>query len=144
MRLSIVRTFWKFPAACCGESSILKRNNYRRFGSLIPRQAAGNVLGGGFSRWLSLFAGRLLAAVSAFLLIPAVSEAAEKEAVKAAVKIAVLPEAPYYLYIAYECLAVFWVGILGLLVIIRMKLREIERIQALGVEEEDPNAPLLQ
>ncbi len=96
------------------------------------------------SRWLSSFAGRLLPAASALLLIPAVSEAAEKAAVKAAVKIAVLPEAPYYLYIAYECLAVFWVGILGLLVIIRMKLREIERIQALGVEEDDPNAPLLQ
>ncbi len=95
-------------------------------------------------RWLSLFAGPLLAAVWALLLIPAVSEAAEKAAVKAAAKIAVLPEAPYYLYIAYECLAVFWVGILGLLVIIRMKLREIERIQALGVEEDDPNAPLLQ
>ena len=96
------------------------------------------------SRWLSLFVGRLLPAVSALLLIAAVSEAAEKAAVKAAVKIAVLPEAPYYLYIAYESLIVFWVGILGLLVIIRMKLREIERIQALGVEEEDPNAPLLQ
>ena len=84
--------------------------------------------------------GRLLSAIPALLLIPAVSEAAEK----AAAKIPVLPEAPYYLYIAYESLIVFWVGILGLLVIIRMKLREIERIQALGVEEDDPNAPLLQ
>jgi hypothetical protein len=140
---SIVKTFWKLPAACCGESSILKRNNYHRFGSLIPRQAAGNVLAGGFSRWLSLLAGRLLPAMSALIMIPAVSGAAEKVVEKAA-KIAVLPEAPYYLYIAYECLAVFWVGILGLLVIIRMKLREIERIQALGVEQEDPDAPLLQ
>jgi hypothetical protein len=96
------------------------------------------------SRFFPFRAGWLLPAISALLLIPAVSEAAEKAAVKAAAKIAVLPEAPYYLYIAYECLAVFWVGILGLLVIIRMKLREIERIQALGVEEEDPNAPLLQ
>ena len=88
--------------------------------------------------------GRLLSAIPALLLIPAVSDAAEKAAVKAAAKIAVVPEAPYYLYIAYESLIIFWVGILGLLVIIRMKLREIERIQALGVEEEDPNAPLLQ
>ena len=96
------------------------------------------------SRFFPLRPGRLLSAISALLLIPAVSEAAEKAAVKAAAKIAVLPDAPYYLYIAYECLVVFWVGILGLLVIIRMKLREIERIQALGVEEEDPNAPLLQ
>ena len=89
----------------------------------------------------SSFKGRLPPlAVSALLMIPAVSAAAEK----AAEKIAVLPEAPYYLYIVYQILAVFWVGILGLLVIIRMKLREIERIQALGVDKEDPDAPLLQ
>ena len=92
------------------------------------------------SRFFFFRPGRLLSAIPALLLIPAVSEAAEK----AAAKIPVLPEAPYYLYIAYESLIVFWVGILGLLVIIRMKLREIERVQALGVEEEDPNAPLLQ
>jgi hypothetical protein len=84
--------------------------------------------------------GRLLPSVSALLAIPAVSAAAEK----AAEKIAVLPEAPYYLYIVYESLVVFWIGIIGLLVIIRMKLREIERIQALGVEQEDQDAPLLQ
>ncbi len=77
------------------------------------------------------------------LLIPAVSAAAEKVE-KAAEKIAVFPTTPYYAYIAYECLAVFWVGILGLLVIIRMKLREIERVQKLGMDQEDPNAPLLQ
>ena len=97
-----------------------------------------------FSRFFSLRPGQLLPAVSALLMIPAVSAAAEQAAVKAAAKIAVLPEAPYYLFIVYQILAVFWVGILGLLVIIRMKLREIERVQALGVEEEDPNAPLLQ
>ena len=97
-----------------------------------------------FSRLFPFRAGRILPFISALLLIPAVSGAAEQAAVKAAAKIAVHPASPYYLYIAYECLAVFWVGILGLLVIIRMKLREIERIQALGVEEEDPNAPLLQ
>jgi hypothetical protein len=96
-----------------------------------------------FGRLFPFRPGRLLPSISALLLIPAVSEAAEKAAVKAAEKIAVHPEAPYYLYIAYENLAIFWVGILGLLVIIRMKLREIERVQALGVEDEDPNAPLL-
>jgi hypothetical protein len=85
----------------------------------------------------------LTLAVLALLTNPTVSAAAEKTAEKVAEKIAVLPTAPYYLYIAYECLIVFWVGILGLLVIIGMKLREIERIQALGVEEEDPDAPLL-
>jgi hypothetical protein len=96
-----------------------------------------------FSRFCSFRPARpglLLPAVSALFMVPAVSAAAEK----AAEKIAVLPTAPYYLYIIYESLAVFWVGILALLVIIRMKLREIERTQALGVEEEDPDAPVLQ
>jgi hypothetical protein len=88
--------------------------------------------------------GRLTLAVLAFLLSPAVSPAAEKVAAKAAEKIAVFPAAPYYKYLAYESLAIFWIAILGLLVIIRMKLREIERIQELGVDREDKDAPLLQ
>jgi len=95
------------------------------------------------SRFSPFRPGRLLPAAAAFLLIPAVAAAAEKTAGAAAEKISVLPEAPYYLYIAYESLIVFWVGILGLLVIIRMKLREIERIQALGIDADDPDAPLL-
>ena len=93
-----------------------------------------------FSRLSSFHPGRLTLAVLALLLDPAFSAAAEK----VAEKIAVFPTAPYYMYIAYECLAVFWVGILGLLIIIRMKLREIERIQALGIDKEDQDAPLLQ
>ena len=96
-----------------------------------------------FSRLSSFHPERLTLVVLALLTNPALSAAAEKTAEKVAEKIAVFPTAPYYMYIVYECLAVFWVGILGLLVIIRMKLREIERIQALGVEEEDPDAPLL-
>jgi hypothetical protein len=139
-RSSIVKAFLKLPAASCGESSILKMNKTSHLCSRTPRQAEGYALAGGFSRWCSSLPGRMLPAVSALLMIPAVSAAAEK----AAEKIAVLPTAPYYLYIVYQCLAVFWVGILGLLVIIRMKLREIERTQALGVDEEDPDAPLLQ
>jgi hypothetical protein len=59
-------------------------------------------------------------------------------------KIATFPTTPYEGYIVYESLAVFWLFILGLLVIIRMKLREIERIQALGVDKEDQDAPLLE
>jgi hypothetical protein len=104
-----------------------------------------NIVRGGFlSRIFAFRPGLLPMAFLALLTNPAVSAAAEKAAEKAVEKIAVLPTAPYYLYIAYESLAVFWVGILGLLVIIRMKLREIERIQALGVEQEDPDAPVLQ
>jgi hypothetical protein len=58
-------------------------------------------------------------------------------------KIEVFPPTPYDGYIIYESLAVFWLFIISLIVIIRMKLREIERIQELGVEKEDPDAPLL-
>jgi len=62
----------------------------------------------------------------------------------AAEKIRVFPETPYDGFIIYESLAVFWIFIIGLIVIIRMKLREIERTQALGTEREDPEAPLLE
>jgi hypothetical protein len=58
--------------------------------------------------------------------------------------IAVFPETPYDAHIIYQSLAVFWIAIIGLIVIIRMKLKEIERIQALGADREDPDAPLLQ
>jgi hypothetical protein len=51
---------------------------------------------------------------------------------------------PYDAFIVYESLAVFWIFLIGLIVILRMKLREIERTQQLGADEEDPNAPLLQ
>ena len=83
----------------------------------------------------------LLTAVVTLLLLPVAAAAAP--AAEKIVKIAVFPTAPYYIYIVYESLAVFWVAILGLLVIIRMKIREIERVQALGVEKEDQDAPLL-
>ncbi|MHB9098078.1 MAG: hypothetical protein ACYC5X_09675 [Syntrophales bacterium] len=98
-----------------------------------------------FSRFSFVRSARLMAAaVPALLMSPAISPAAEKAAGKVAEKIAVFPTTPYYQYIAYESLAVFWIAILGLLVIIRMKLREIERIQELGVDRQDENAPLLQ
>jgi hypothetical protein len=62
----------------------------------------------------------------------------------AAERIAVFPATPYDGYIIYESLAVFWLGIIGLLVILRMKLREIERIQEMGEDREDNDAPLLE
>lgn len=93
---------------------------------------------GKFWTWFSSdWSTRLMAA--AILLLPITAVAAP-----AAEKIPVFPTAPYYIYIVYESLAVFWVVVLGLLVIIRMKLVEIERIQALGVEKEDQDAPLLE
>jgi hypothetical protein len=95
-----------------------------------------NIVGAFLSRFSSFRSGWLALAVLAILANPAVSPAAEK--------IAVFPTVPYYIYIVYQNLAVFWVAILGLLIIIRMKLREIERIQEMGIEQEDQEAPLLQ
>jgi hypothetical protein len=46
-------------------------------------------------------------------------------------------------YIAYENLALFWIGIIGLIIIIRMKLKEIERIQELGADKEEKDGPVL-
>ncbi|MCE5281074.1 MAG: hypothetical protein LLG93_03140 [Deltaproteobacteria bacterium] len=65
-------------------------------------------------------------------------------AAAAAEKIAVFPEVPYDGYLVYESLVVFWAAIIGLVVIIRMKLKEIERTQALGADREDKEAPLLE
>jgi len=80
----------------------------------------------------------LLSPVLVLLMNTATSWAADK-----IVKIDVFPPTPYDGYIIYESLAVFWLFIIGLIVIIRMKLREIERIQELGVENEDKDAPML-
>jgi hypothetical protein len=57
--------------------------------------------------------------------------------------IEISPSAPYDRYIVYEMLALFWVGIIGLVVIIRMKLKEIERIQNMGIDKAEKEIPLL-
>ena len=88
------------------------------------------------SRFLLLRPSRWMHAVL-FLLLAAVTAGAEEP-------IAVFPSTPYDGYIVYESLAVFWIAIIGLIVIIRMKLKEIARIQGLGADREDPNAPLLE
>lgn len=59
-------------------------------------------------------------------------------------KVEVFTSVRYDQFIIYQSLAFFWVGIVGLLVIIRMKLREIERVQKLGLDKKDENAPLLE
>jgi hypothetical protein len=58
-------------------------------------------------------------------------------------KIDVFPVVPYDRFIIYQTLVIFWVGIIGLIIIIRMKLKEIERIQSLGIDKEDKDTPLL-
>jgi hypothetical protein len=49
--------------------------------------------------------------------------------------IEVFPSTPFYQYIIYENLVVFWIVIIGLIIIIRMKLKEIERVQKLGLDK---------
>ena len=58
-------------------------------------------------------------------------------------KIALTPAAPYDRFIIFESLTLFWIGIIGLIVIIRMKLREVERTQRMGLDKEEKDAPLL-
>ena len=58
-------------------------------------------------------------------------------------KIPVFPTGPVEVYTIYTSLAVFWLAIIGLIVVIKMKINEIERIQKLGIDKEDANAPLL-
>ncbi len=55
----------------------------------------------------------------------------------------VFPSTPFYQDIIYETLAVFWIAIIGLIVIIRMKLREIERVQKMKLDapRKEPPAP---
>jgi len=58
-------------------------------------------------------------------------------------KIYVFPAVPYDRLIVYQTLAIFWIAIIGLIVIIKMKLREIERIQKMGIDKEEKNIPFL-
>jgi hypothetical protein len=51
--------------------------------------------------------------------------------------IEVFPSTPYYQFIVFENLAIFWIAIIGLIVIIRMKLKEIEQRQKMGLDAEE-------
>ncbi|OPY70801.1 MAG: hypothetical protein A4E63_01673 [Syntrophorhabdus sp. PtaU1.Bin050] len=57
--------------------------------------------------------------------------------------IEVFPAAPTQKMIIYENLIIFWVGIVGLVVIIRMKLHEINRTRKMGIDKEEKDIPLL-
>jgi len=59
-------------------------------------------------------------------------------------KIPVFPATPVDVYTIYASLAIFWLAIIGLIVVIKMKLNEIERIQKLGIDKEDKEAPILE
>ncbi len=50
---------------------------------------------------------------------------------------------PYDRHILYQALVLFWIGIIGLIVIIVMKLKEAKRTQGMGVHQDEENAPFL-
>jgi hypothetical protein len=79
-------------------------------------------------RFLMAIAGILCSIVNVF---------AQKETID------VFPTVPYDRFIVYQNLIIFWIGIIGLIIIIKMKLREIERIQKMGIDKEDKDIPLL-
>lgn len=57
--------------------------------------------------------------------------------------IMLFPVSSYDRHIIYQNLALFWFGIIGLIVIIRIKLKEIERMQKLGIQKEEKDIPVL-
>lgn len=77
------------------------------------------------------------------LLLVALSVFVINSLVFAEEKTPVFPTIPVEVYTIYTSLAVFWLAIIGLIVIIKMKLNEIERIQKLGIDKDDKDAPLL-
>lgn len=50
---------------------------------------------------------------------------------------------PYDRHIMYQALVLFWIGIIGLIIIIIIKLREIRRTEDMDVHGDDENAPFL-
>ncbi len=58
-------------------------------------------------------------------------------------KIEVFTSAPYDRYIIYQSLALFWIGIIGLIVIIAMKLKELRRTRDMDIDKEEKDAPFL-
>jgi hypothetical protein len=61
----------------------------------------------------------------------------------AGVEHAVFPTVNYDRHIVYQSLTLFWLGILGILVIIRMKLKEVERVQKMALDEPKNHIPCL-
>jgi hypothetical protein len=71
-----------------------------------------------------------------FLTLPSFAFAEEK--------IPVFPSTLVEAYTVYGSLALFWLAIIFLIIVIKMKLNEIERIQKLGIDEENENATILE
>jgi hypothetical protein len=59
-------------------------------------------------------------------------------------KIAVFPTRPIDVYTIYTSIAIFWLMIGALIIIVGMKLKEIKRLQKLGLDRDDSQSPLLE
>jgi hypothetical protein len=59
-------------------------------------------------------------------------------------KVEVFPPTGYDHATIYLNLAMFWAGIIGLVILLRLKLRELERVQKMEREEAEKAAPLLE
>ncbi len=58
-------------------------------------------------------------------------------------KVEVFTNSPYDRFIIYQALVFFWIGIIGLIVIIAMKLRELGRTRDMDIDGEEKDAPFL-
>ena len=69
---------------------------------------------------------------------------AQTASVLAETKIDVFPPTPYDQATVYINLGFFWAGIIGLVILLCMKLRELERTQKMEREQSEKDAPLLE
>lgn len=72
-----------------------------------------------------------------FILLQATSLWAET-------RIDVFPPTGYDQATVYLNLGIFWAGIIGLVILLRLKLRELERVQKMEREEAEKRAPFLE
>jgi hypothetical protein len=80
---------------------------------------------------------KIIVCTIAFILMQAAGLWAET-------KIDVFPPTGYDRATVYLSLAMFWAGIIGLVILLRLKLRETERVQKMEREEAEKAAPLLE
>jgi hypothetical protein len=79
---------------------------------------------------------RILSLLGALLLTPASLLAAEHPDL--------MPSSPYDRSLIYLNLAFFWTALIILIALIRLKLREIERVQAMDAGQEHEKIPTLE
>jgi hypothetical protein len=58
-------------------------------------------------------------------------------------RVETFPSAPYDRLTIFETLGCFWIGIIGFIIIIRMKLSDIERSRKMGLDTEEKDPPFL-